>query len=236
MQPTHGPQPHHARLLRLVLTIGGSLAALSGCTGVQGVHSEGPHTPVAAPRTLWPEHRPLPPDNAPSQRVAVPDAPPVPTGDLRDVDALAVVKADFAAAAGQEGGRGRQQDPRAAAALAACTKGGCPLREPVYHDLTQSGKPELIVAVDIDGRLSELRVYTVDNGIVTRILARKAVIEGVELVAGHLSVREPSSNPAYVSVSDYTWDGTAMSLWELTLDECRPSKGACAPASTEEPR
>jgi hypothetical protein len=39
---------------------------------------------------------------------------------------------------------------------------------------------------------------------------------------GHLAVREPTSNPKYVAVSDYVWDPQTriMALAQLTLDEC----------------
>lgn len=152
----------------------------------------------------------------------MPGVAAVPSGDMRDADPLAVVKADVAAAAGQDGGSGRLVDQRAVRLLADCAGEACPVREPVLHDLTGDGKGELIVAVDVDGRTSELRVYTVAGQRVTRVLARRAVLEGVEVAAGHLAVREPTSNPAYVSVSDYVWDGKrAMALDDLSLDECR---------------
>lgn len=97
------------------------------------------------------------------------------------------------------------------------------MRPGVLHDLTGDGREELITALDVDGRLSELRVYTVrDDGRIARILARRGVLEGVEVAAGHLAVREPTSNPQYSSVSDYVWDDRtrSMSLSQLTLDEC----------------
>ena len=195
-----------------------------GCADVEGLHSDGRIDEVTRPLALWPGREPASaaPGQLPGQPATVPGVPAVPSGDMRDADALAVVRADFAAAGRQDGGSGRLVDQRAVRLLAECAGSACPVRPPVLHDLTGDGKDELITAVDVDGRVSELRVYTVQGGRVTRVLARRAVLEGVEVAAGHLAVREPTSNPAYVSVSDYVWDGKgAMALDDLSLDECR---------------
>ncbi|MEU6309643.1 hypothetical protein [Streptomyces sp. NPDC047014] len=206
------------------------LLGATGCADVEGLQSEGDRGTVHAPRTLWKDIRPAPPDAAerPGTAAVVPGLPKVRGLDLSTVDALDVVRADVASAVAQDGGTGRLVDPRAPQRLALCTQavdGGpdCPVRPAVLHDLTGNGRDELITAVDLDGRLSELRVYTVrDDGSIARILSRRAVLEGVEVAAEHLAVREPTTNPKYVSVSDYVWDPRAgiMNLSQLTLDEC----------------
>ncbi|MFG2982702.1 hypothetical protein ACGFYQ_15820 [Streptomyces sp. NPDC048258] len=215
------------------------LAATAGCADVEGLQSEGDLGIVHAPQSLWKSIRPDPPGpgQQPGAAALVPGLPKVSekSKGMRGVDALAVVRADITAAVTEDGGTGRLVDPRAAQRLALCTQavgGGpdCPVRPGVLHDLTGDGKEELITALDIDGRVSELRVYAVrDDGAVARVLARRGVLEGVEVAAEHLAVREPTSNPKYVSVSDYVWDPKArsMNLSQLTLDEC--------PALTEIP-
>ncbi|MGW9371709.1 hypothetical protein ACWGVR_17035 [Streptomyces xanthophaeus] len=207
------------------------LAASAGCADVEGLSSEGDLGTVHAPQTLWKNIRPAPPEpgQQPGTAAVVPGLPKPADRTMRGVDALDVVRADIEAATAQDGGTGRLVDPRAVQRLALCTQavdGGpdCPVRPRVLHDLTGDGREELITALDIDGRLSELRVYTVqDDGSIARILSRRAVLEGVEVAAEHLAVREPTSNPAYVAVSDYVWDPEAMimNLEQLTLDECR---------------
>ncbi|MFF4318395.1 hypothetical protein [Streptomyces sp. NPDC001568] len=202
----------------------------AGCADVEGLQSVGDYGTVHAPQSLWREIRPDPaaPGQEPGAAAVVPGLPKVTTGSMRGVNAVDVVRADVTAATAQDGGTGRLVDPRAAQRLTLCTQavdGGpdCPVRPPVLHDVTGNGKDELITALDIDGRLSELRVYTVrDDGNIARILSRRAVLEGVEVAAEHLAVREPTSNPAYISVSDYVWDPEAgiMNLSQLTLDEC----------------
>ncbi|MEU9142570.1 hypothetical protein [Streptomyces sp. NPDC048349] len=206
------------------------VAASAGCADVEGLSSQGDLGTVHAPKSLWKDRRPAPP--APGQKpgtaAVVPGVPKAHGLSMRGVNALDVVRADVTSATAQDGGTGRLVDPRAVQRLALCTRaadGGpdCPVRPGVLHDLTGNGREELITALDIDGRLSELRVYTVqDDGSVARVLARRAVLEGVEVAAEHLAVREPTSNPKYVAVADYEWDPKAgvMNLSQLTLDEC----------------
>lgn len=206
------------------------VAAAAGCADVEGLRSQGDLGTVHAPKSLWKDVRPSPPGpgQQPGTAAVVPGLPKAAGLSMRGVNALDVVRADVTSATAQDGGTGRLVDPRAVQRLALCTgaaDGGpdCPVRPGVLHDLTGNGREELITALDIDGRLSELRVYTVrDDGSVTRVLARRAVLEGVEVAAEHLAVREPTSNPAYVAVSDYEWDPAAgvMNLSQLTLDEC----------------
>ncbi|MCB5181281.1 hypothetical protein [Streptomyces antimicrobicus] len=220
-------------------------AATAGCADVEGLRSEGDLGEVHAPLTLWPELRPEPPPAEANrgQPAPVPGIAERPGQSMRGADALAVVRADITAATRQDGGTGRLVDPRAVQRLALCEDGGdggpdCPVRPPVLHDLTHDGKEELITAVDIDGRISELRVYTVrPDGTVTRILSRRGVLTGVEVAADHLAVREPTSNDKLVAITDYVWSpATAvMELTALTLDECpdgTESTTPCPPGGT----
>ncbi|WP_424212873.1 hypothetical protein ACN20G_12775 [Streptomyces sp. BI20] len=222
------------RVLLLALAVG--LGAV-GCADAEGLRDVGDLGEVKAPLTLWPALHPSPaaPGQRPGTAAPVPGVARVPDGSLAGVSALSLLRADITAATRQDGGTGRLVDPRAVQRLALCDEsesGGpkCPMRPPVLNDVTDDGKPDLIVALDLDGRLSELRVYTVRDGVVTRVLARRAVLEGVEVAAGHLAVREPTSNPSKVSVSDYTWDKDAgsMVLSQLTLDSCAATTTAAA--------
>ncbi|MFJ6047452.1 hypothetical protein [Streptomyces sp. NPDC092307] len=218
------------RRVPAVMVIAVLLAGCAGCADVEGLQSDGDLGTVHAPKSLWKDIRPEPPapDQKPGTAAVVPGLPKVTDLSMRGVDALSVVRADVTSAAEQDGGTGRLVDPRAGRRLALCTQavdGGpdCPVRPAVLHDLTGNGREELITALDIDDRVSELRVYTVqDDGSIARILSRRGVLEGVEVAAEHLAVREPTTNPAYVSVSDYVWDPKAgiMNLSQLTLDDC----------------
>ncbi|MFF3214840.1 hypothetical protein ACFYYB_29905 [Streptomyces sp. NPDC002886] len=215
-----------------------ALAVIAGCADVEGLRNDGDLGTARAPRTLWKEFRPDPP--APGQQsgaaTAVPGLAKVPDLSMKGVNAVDVVRADITAATAADAGTGRLVDPRAIQRLALCTQavdGGpdCPVRPAVLADVTGNGIPELITALDIDGRVSELRVYTVQgDGTIARILSRRGVLEGVEVAAEHLAVREPTSNPKKVSISDYVWDPEAgiMNLSQLTLDEC-PGQGDTSP-------
>ncbi|MGW1374783.1 hypothetical protein ACWD6P_11010 [Streptomyces sp. NPDC002446] len=180
------------------------LLLLGGCAGLEGLENDGRARDVKAPLALWPEYSPAPlgRDDRPSVLEPVRGVPRVPGGSMADADPLAVVAADFTA----EGRR-----PPAPADV----------RSPQLYDVTHDGRPDLITAIDHGPRNSELRVYTVRRGVVTRVLALRAVLAGVELAAGHLSIREPTMDPRYVAVTDYVWDGDSMDLWDLTLDEPR---------------
>ncbi|GES33875.1 hypothetical protein AB0G60_23775 [Streptomyces angustmyceticus] len=215
-----GASPHPARSplsarsllspLPFLATLGVlvSLALLAaGCADVEGLESEGRARDVDAPLVLWPDYSPAPPrrDENPAALVPVPHVPRVPSGSMADAKPLTVLDADIA---------GQGQTPPAAKAV----------RRPELHDVTGDGKPDLLMAVNLDPRDSELRVYTVRGSVVTRVLALRGVLAGVELAAGHLAIREPTKDPRYVSVIDYLWDGDSMSLWNLTLDDARTSQ------------
>ncbi|MFG2532367.1 hypothetical protein [Streptomyces sp. NPDC048516] len=185
-----------------------SLALLAtGCAGVEGLESEGRARDVDAPLVLWPDYSPAPPsrDENPAALVPVPHVPRIPSGTMADANPLAVLKADIAAQGG------KPPAPKA-------------VRRPELHDLTGDGKPDLLMAVNLTPRNSELRVYSVRDAVVTRVLVLRGVLAGVELAAGHLAIREPTKDPRYVSVIDYLWDGDSMSLWNLTLDDARTSQ------------
>ncbi|QEV49874.1 hypothetical protein CP980_16405 [Streptomyces vinaceus] len=209
---------------------------------MDGLHDDGDLGTVHAPQSLWADIHPDPPGPGqnPGTAAVVPGLPKVAGLSMRGVNAVEVVRADITAATAQDEGTGRLVDPRAVQRLALCTQavdGGpdCPVRPPVLHDVTGDGREELITALDIDGRVSELRVYTVkDDGTIARILSRRGVLEGVEVAAEHLAVREPTSNPEKVSVSDYVWDPKAgiMNLSQLTLDECPGAKSGATPCSS----
>lgn len=190
------------------LTSLASLALLAtGCAGVEGLQSEGRARDVDAPLVLWPDYSPAPPsrDENPAALVPVPHVPRIPGGSMADANPLAVLNADIAAQGG------KPPAPKA-------------VRRPELHDLTDDGKPDLLMAVNLTPRNSELRVYSVRGAVVTRVLVLRGVLAGVELAAGHLAIREPTKDPRYVSVTDYLWDGDSMSLWNLTLDDARTSQ------------
>ncbi|MFF0625833.1 hypothetical protein [Streptomyces sp. NPDC004296] len=213
--PTPAPR---ALAAPLALAAALPLALLAGCASPEGLKDEGQARRVNAPLELWPRYSPAPlrENENPAALKPLPALPRIPSGSMADADPLAVLDADFTASGGTPPEPGT-------------------VRRPELHDLTDDGKPDLIAVVDLDDRTSELCVYTVRKEVVTRVLALRAVLAGVELAAGHLAIREPTKDPRYVSVTDYVWDGRSMGLWDLTLDLARkpkPSSPAPGPAGS----
>ncbi|MFB7633843.1 hypothetical protein ACFC0M_23270 [Streptomyces sp. NPDC056149] len=210
--PAPGPRARAGSLALAALCLPLALSLLAGCASPEGLKDEGRARRVTAPLELWPQYSPAPlrENENPAALKPLTALPRVPSGDLTHVDPLTILDADFAAS-------GAAPPPPGS------------VRRPVLHDLTDDGKPDLIAVVDLDRRTSELRVYTVRDAVVTRILALRAVLAGVELAAGHLAVREPTKDPRYVSVTDYVWDGHAMGLWDLTLDVAHKPKPSSPP-------
>ncbi|MFE0191409.1 hypothetical protein [Streptomyces sp. NPDC058989] len=204
------------RVVRAVPAALAVLPLLGGCAGLEGLQNDGRARDVRAPLALWPQYTPAPlgRDDNPAALKPVRGVPRIPSGSMVDADALAVLDADFTAE-----GR-RPPAPKT-------------VRSPRFHDVTHDGRPDLITVIDLDSRNSELRVYSARHGVVTRVLALPAVLAGVELAAGHLTIREPTKDPRYVSVTDVVWDGDSMSLWDLTLDE--PRKRPTAPTGGGSP-
>lgn len=214
---------------------------LAGCADVEGLHRDGPAVSIAPPAPLWPGTvpSPAPTEQQRGQPSTVPGAPAVASGDMRDADPLAVIKADAAAAHREDQGTSWLVDQRVADRFKTCTAlASCGVRKPIFRDLTGDGRSELVTAVDVDGRLSEMRVYHAQKGgAVVRVLSRRAVLEGVEVAAGHLAIREPTSNPSLVYVSHYVWDGSMIALHELKLDSCRTLKDtSTSPCAKPSPR
>ncbi|MFD7661835.1 hypothetical protein [Streptomyces sp. NPDC059788] len=206
------------RMLSVVAPLTVPLTLAAGCAGVAGLYDDGRARDVKAPLALWADRTPAPRvrDEDPGDQRAVPGLARVPSGSMKDADPMAVVRADFAA--------GGDRPPAARA-----------VRSPVFHDLTDDGRPDLISAVDLDARTSALRVYSVRDRVVTRVLGLRAVLAGVELAAGHLAVREPTKDPRYVSVTDYVWDGSRMGLWDLTLDDYRTPQNPLPTTASDAP-
>ncbi|MFF2922178.1 hypothetical protein ACFVTP_07150 [Streptomyces celluloflavus] len=195
------------------------LALGSGCASLEGLKSDGRAREVKAPLALWPEYSPAPPnrEDNPAALKPVPGVPRIPGGDMTAADPLAVLDADLAA-------EGRPPpDPKT-------------VRRPLLYDLTDSGKPDLITVVDLDRRTSELRVYSVRDQVVTRVLFVRGVLAGVELAAGHLAVRQPTEDPRYQDQSQcigFQPGGEAILSLALTCAVgTLPHCGRCPPKTS----
>ncbi|GAB2583177.1 lipoprotein [Streptomyces capparidis] len=200
----------------------------AGCAGQGQLRSAGETPEAVAPTRLWPDVTPAPPPEAGQDTPAARPSPVPGLGrttqrGLEAMDPVAVLRADLGAGRSGSGpggpGRpgppgGEQRGPEAALAwdrvtadrVAHCPR-RCPVRPAVRHDLTGDGSPELVVGVDLpSGRLG-LRVYTLSDGRVTRILSTVEVSSVVEVSDQQLMLRAPAEARGYESVTVYGWEG-----------------------------
>ncbi|MGW1077892.1 hypothetical protein [Streptomyces sp. NPDC002537] len=221
------PTPPH-RFRRALRALGAAaLVAATGaaCSTAGEPLSAGTTPPAAAPSPLWPDRTPAPtPTGAQHDDVTatrVPGIPPVPSGDIRKVDAYAVIKAEVAAhrndVTGADG-----LDETTAAKITTCSeeKGDCPIRTPVHRDLTGDGHDDLIVGIEMGDHLLGLRCYTLVKGELTRIMATVVQPSSIEIAGRDLIVWEPSTTPHYAVRSVYSWDSHRRYM-DLKSDEIR---------------
>ncbi|MEV4437096.1 hypothetical protein [Streptomyces sp. NPDC049555] len=151
----------------------------------------------------------------------------VPSGDIRKVPVLSVVRAQIAADA-RRGAPAFEQGTENKIAACAAQPQSCPVRAPEYHDLTGDGKPELIVGVEGTEHVVAVWVYTLKDGVVHRILDAAGTPRSFEVTGGKLIMREPTETPTYEIRSVYGWDGQVMVL-QSTEYEWRAAQAPSAP-------
>ncbi|MBT2386276.1 hypothetical protein [Streptomyces sp. ISL-11] len=227
--PRPAPYPRTATSARRparVLAAAALLAvAATGCGTVGEPVGAGRTAPAAAPSRLWPDRPPAPTptgeqhDDVTSTRV--PGIAAIPSGDVRAADPYTVIKAEVAAHRDDVTGADGLDDPTAAK-IASCTRGrpGCPLRAPVYRDLTGDGHDELIMGIEMEEHLVGLRCYTVVDGRLTRVMATVVQPSAIEVAGRDLIVWEPSTTPHYAVRSVYSWDAHRRYM-DLRSDEIR---------------
>ncbi|MFJ4806714.1 hypothetical protein [Streptomyces murinus] len=198
----------------VILLIASGLCSISGCADLEGAESAGPAPQLTSPVRLWPEIHPLggavPATCAPDVTVAEVPLPDVQRpSDIRSVDATTVLKADVIAQHEHNASFERKVDPRTVQKLATCHQ-ACPVRTSQYYDLTRDGAPELIVAADIDGRLTELRVYTYKDGGLYRLLSQLTIVSSTVVTGDmNLLVKKPPQ-AGYTETIIFIWDGQKM--------------------------
>jgi hypothetical protein len=202
----------------------GTAVLLSSCTGNREPLSAGHTSAASAPVRLWPERKPAPqPERGKGENLpaTVPGVPPVPSGDIRKANLLAVVKAQVAA--GSALGGGPQFDSGTTRKIDACAAepAHCPVRKPQYRDLTGDGRAELIVGIEAPDQSLALWVFKLDHGLVTRIMDAGATPLSVEIANGDLILREPTGTPGYDTRTVYAWDTRTrtMALRSMEFDQ-----------------
>ncbi|MEU3629957.1 hypothetical protein [Streptomyces fradiae] len=208
----HRRRPAVRRAARLVPPVAAAalLLPLAACGDAGELRGAGATPTAVGPVRLWPE---LPPVTAPpldygeSDTRRVPGVR-VPEGGVRDVDPVAVVRAELAAdAEGQGGADG--VDERTARAVRRCGTApeACPVLRPYYRDLTGDGREELILAVRVADQQVAVRCYLAEGGGLTRVMSTVEQLVSVELAGRDLILRAVSAGiPGYEYRTAWSWD------------------------------
>ncbi|MCB5165122.1 hypothetical protein LG634_09805 [Streptomyces bambusae] len=196
----------------------------AGCGGTGRLESAGP-TPVASgPVHLWPERRGAtvaPADPAGSPPEYVTGIPRVVRQNVRQVDPLAVVRAEQRATAGTTTGPDWLPD-EVVARIGRCKAAGepgCPVLKPYYRDLTGNGREELVLGIELPDRQLAVRAYTADpDGRLNRIMGTIESVIAVELAGRDIILRVPGGNPGYEWNIAWSWDPKQRSML-ITRDQ-----------------
>ncbi|MEV5435363.1 hypothetical protein AB0K80_04920 [Streptomyces sp. NPDC052682] len=222
------------------------LTAAAGCGDAGGLQGAGATPTAVGPARLWPE---LTPASSPAFVIGEVDTQAVkgvrvPGDDIREVDPVAVVRAEIAAAPGDYAlakGPYRETARRMADCGKGAGQGRCPVLRPYYRDLTGDGRDDLTLGFRLlPGSTTAVRVYTVDKHRLVQVMAWEDALSGVELARRSLIIRSPSEVAGYEYRLTWTWDPQQRAML-LTHDEMlrtgnrhhpsrRPSPGASSPS------
>jgi hypothetical protein len=193
---------------------------LGGCAAAGGLQDAGPARAVGvrpSPEQLWPAARPAALPSPGPTGYAPPPEPlagiTVPGGDIRTVDARAVLAKD-------PGLRPEEQD-----ALPGCA--GCLVQPAQYRDLTGDGRPELITAV-LTGTDAYLHVYRLLDGRLYPVLAQRVQQNfTADTVGQDLVVHEPDGPQSSTGTdTTYRWQGTRLLRADRRITGTGPAEGA----------
>ncbi|MDG4865684.1 hypothetical protein P8605_46800 [Streptomyces sp. T-3] len=203
--------------------------SLTGCGNAGGLKSGGPTPTAIGPARLWPQVPPTKPDYDQGTEVTIEVVPgiKVPDGDLHKVDPLAVVQAEVEAHPDDRTGADALPEDTAKAVLkcgpkkASAIVKDCPVQQAYYRDLTGSGKDEMIVAITLsDGSLG-IRVYSLDEGKLIRIMSTTQPVTSVELAGRDLIVRYPAPTQGYEYRDTWSWDSGQHAMLPARMEIVR---------------
>lgn len=195
------------RILPCVPLAALAVAVLSACGAGSGLGDSEPAPPVSVqPRpeplwSAWSGSSPSAPGEDPTSRQPPPEPldglGPLGPGGLAKADVRELLRADTRL--------------RTLADRPTVKKPGRPgIRPPVLTDLTGDGRPEMLVAVDVESGRSVLVVYYEKRGKVYPVLFTAGRRLAVETLGTDLLVRSPCAEGGEQAVR-FHWDGTRMS-------------------------
>ncbi|MET7651267.1 MULTISPECIES: hypothetical protein [unclassified Streptomyces] len=194
-----------------------------GCGDAGELQGAGATPTAISPDRLWPD---LTPASSPAFDIGEVDTEvvkgiTVPGGDIREVDPVAVVRAEIAANPGDYSEGAYDETARR---MADCGKSGaagsrCPVLKAYYRDLTGDGHADLTLGFrQLPGNLTAVRVYTARKDRLVQVMAYEDAVSGVELAGRSVIIRAPSEVAGYEYRLQWTWDQQQRAML-LTHDE-----------------
>ncbi|MEU0210440.1 hypothetical protein ABZ258_30080 [Streptomyces canus] len=217
------PARRAPRTTRAVAAVALLLAAASGCGDAGDLVGAGSTPTAISPDRLWPQ---LTPASSPAFEIGEVDSQimagvSVPGDDVREVDPVALVRAEIKKDPGSYADGGYVETARR---MADCGKQGaagkrCPVLQPYYRDLTGDGRKDLTLGFrQLPGDVTAVRVYTVERHRLVRVMHWEDAVSGVELAGRSVIIRSPSEVAGYEYRLQWTWDPQQKSML-LTHDE-----------------
>ncbi|WP_329257374.1 hypothetical protein OG223_35185 [Streptomyces sp. NBC_01478] len=212
------------RPVRIAATVALLLATVAACGDTGALRGAGATPTATSPARLWPN---LSPASSPAYDFDEADTETVkgitvPGDDIREVDPIAVVRAEIAANPSDYDGS-KAPYRGTAERIADCASGGdgtrCPVLKPYYRDLTGDGRDDLTLGFRLlPTKMTAVRVYTVEKHRLVRVMANDDAVSGVELAGRSVIIRSPSELAGYEYRVQWTWDADQKAML-LTHDE-----------------
>ncbi|MEU6478423.1 hypothetical protein ABZ858_16310 [Streptomyces sp. NPDC047017] len=201
-----------SRPLRVVAVVALVLGAAAGCGDAGGLRAAGTTPTAVSPARLWPSLRPAASPAWPYDEVQIATVKGItaPGDDIREVDPVAVVRAEIAAhPSDYKGAKAPYRDT--AAALAKCGqgpgRGACPVLRPYYRDLTGDGRDDMTLGFRLPPtNQTAVRVYTFEGHRLVQVFANDDAVTGVELAGRTVIIRSPAGIAGYEYRTTWSWD------------------------------
>ncbi|MGW6530519.1 hypothetical protein [Streptomyces venezuelae] len=203
-----------------------------GCGDPGGLRGAGPTPTAEGPTRLWPD---LPSPSVPAEDYGAIEAVKVkgvevPQGDLRKVDPVDVVRADFTENPGtyeptDKAYKETVERLKDCAEDGSGEQGRCPVLKAYYRDLTGDGRDDLIVGVSTPDDNLDIRVYAEEERQLTQIMEMSDAVLGVELAGRDLIIRAISSLAGYEYHTVWSWDSHQKAMLPTSDEIVRAAKG-----------
>ncbi len=231
MLPSRRGHPARVPAVLALLLLAVAAGSLAACGDAGGLRAAGATPAAHSPARLWPG---LAPASNPAYDIGEVDnevlaGVPVPGGDIRRADPVAAVAAEITAHPGDYAAAGARYH-ETSVRMADCgadgadpgdgdREGTCPVLRPYYRDLTGDGRAEMALGFRLlPGKLTAVRVYTVEKGRLVRVMSYDDAVSAVELAGRTVIVRSPSEVAGYEYRLRWTWDADQRAML-LTSDE-----------------